>query len=205
MQNARVRFVGSESDLQSALPPGARIIKAEAGSAAARQFENASSRLTLSLYHTVTLADEILAREGGPVLDLLDGFTTGGRGGRPRHELELQAAAFKSGLGARVKINWQSGTTIRGLSTSPGDSSGDLSFSAGALVNLNLFANLAERLGGDQAPGWIKGTRATFGINNLFNRRPQVRDAAGLTPLTYQPAYLDPLGRFLSFSLRKVF
>lgn len=205
MQNARVRFVGSESDLQNALPPGARIIKAEAGSAAARQFENASSRLTLSLYHTVTLADEILAREGGPVLDLLDGFATGGRGGRPRHEIEVQAAAFKSGLGARVKINWQSGTTLRGLPASSGDSSGDLNFSGGALVNINLFVNLAERLGGEQAPAWIKGTRATLGINNLFNRRPQVRDAAGSTPLTYQPAYLDPLGRVLSISLRKVF
>lgn len=205
MQNAKVRFVGSEADLQNALPPGARIIRAEPGSAAARRFENVSSRLTLSLYYTANLVDEILAREGGPVLDLLNGSATGGRGGRPRHELELQATAFKRGLGARVKVNWQSGTTVRGLSASLADSSGDLTFSNHATVNINLFANLAERFGGEQAPDWLKGTRVSLGINNLFNRRPEVRDEAGLTPLIFQPAYLDPQGRLLSFSLRKVF
>jgi hypothetical protein len=205
MQNARVRFVGSEADLQNALPPGARIIKAEPGSAAAKQFENVSSRLTLSLYHTLNVADEILTREGGPLLDLLDGFATGSRGGRARHEIEVQAAAFKAGLGARVKLNWQSGTTVRGLAASPGDGSGDLIFASGAVVNLNLFANIAERFGGEQARDWLKGTRASLGINNLFGRRPRVRDAAGSTPLPYQPAYLDPLGRLVSFSLRKVF
>lgn len=205
MQNTRVRFAGSEADLKNALPPGAQIIKAEPGSAEARQFENVSSRLTLSFYHTVKLVDEILAREGGPVLDLLNGSATGGRGGTPRHELELQAAAFKRGLGARVKVNWQSGTRVRGLSASSADSSGDLAFSSHAAVNINLFANLAQRFGGEKAPGWLKGTRASLDVNNLFNRRPKVRDEAGLTPLIYQPAYLDPLGRVVSFSLRKIF
>lgn len=205
MRNARVRFVGSEADLKSALPPGARIIRPEPGSAAAARFENVSSRLTLSLHHKVNLVDQILVREGGPVLDLLNGSATGARGGTPRHELEFQATAFKRGLGARVKVNWQSGTIVRGLPASPLDSSGDLTFSNYAAVNINLFANLADRFGGGQATGWLKGTRASLGINNLFNRRPQVRDEAGLTPRNYQPAYLDPLGRHLTFSIRKVF
>ncbi|MEJ8630412.1 hypothetical protein P0F65_12230 [Sphingomonas sp. I4] len=47
--------------------------------------------------------------------------------------------------------------------------------------------------------------RATLGVTNLFNIRPRVRDRTGTTPLSYQPAYLDPLGRTLSFNLRKVF
>lgn len=205
MQNVSARFVGSEADLQTALPPGARIIRPEPGSPAARRFESISSRLTLSFYHTLILKDEILVREGGPVLDLLNGSATGGRGGRPRHELEFQAGAFKRGLGARVTAKWESGTIVRGLPVGSGNTIGDLSFSDYATVNINLFANLADRMGGESAPKWLKGTRVSVGINNLFNSRPEVRDETGATPLSYQPAYLDPLGRLVNFSLRKVF
>lgn len=205
MQNVRARFVPSEADLQRALPPGARVIRPEPGSPAARRIENISSRLTLSLYHTLILEDEILVREGGPVLDLLNGSATGGRGGRPRQELEFQAGAFKRGLGARVTAKWESGTIVRGRPVGSGNTIGDLSFSDYATVNVNLFANLADRFGGQSAPKWLKGTRISVGINNLFNSRPEVRDETGATPLSYQPAYLDPLGRLVNFSLRKVF
>ncbi|HET9640715.1 MAG TPA: hypothetical protein VFP12_16085 [Allosphingosinicella sp.] len=170
-----------------------------------KQFENASSRLTLSLYYTAHLVDEIVVRKGGPVLDLLNGSATGASGGRPRHELEFQANAFKNGLGARVRVNWQSGSLLRGLSTGPAGSSGDLTFSDHANVSVNIFANLAERFGGAKSPGWLKGTRVSLSINNLLNRRPHVRDETGLTPFSYQPAFLDPLGRLVSFTLRKVF
>ena len=205
MRNAKARFIPSGTDLQSALPPGARIITPEPGSAAARRFENLASRMSFSFYHSVNLVDEIMARTGGPVLDLLNGSAADARGGRPRHEVEFQAALFKQGLGARLRVNWQSGTTVRGLSGGAADSSGDLTFSSQATVNLNLFANLGDRFGGEQAPDWLKGTRISLGIGNLFNRRPKVRDEAGATPFIYQPAYLDPQGRLLNFSLRRVF
>jgi hypothetical protein len=195
----------SGKDLQGALPPGAVIIRPEAGSAEMKQFENESSRLTLSLYYTAHLVDEILVREGGPILDLLNGSATETRGGRPRHELEFQANVFKNGLGARVRVTWQSGSLLRGLSAGPDGSAGDLTFSDQANVSVNLFANLAQRFGGAEAPGWLKGTRASLSINNLLNRRPQVRDGSGLTPFSYQPAFLDPLGRSVSFTLRKIF
>ncbi|MEO7177256.1 MAG: TonB-dependent receptor, partial [Allosphingosinicella sp.] len=206
MQNANIRFIGGgEGNLKSALPPGARIVRPEAGSAAARRVENLTSRLIFGFYHTWHWKDEILVREGVPVLDLLNGSAIGGRGGRPRHELELQAGAFKSGLGARVTVNWQSGTKVRGLPSGSGGTAADLSFSAYSTVNINLFANLAERFGGDAAPNWIKDTRVSISINNLLNSRPVVEDEAGSTPLSYQPAFLEPLGRFVSFSFRKVF
>ena len=102
----------------------------------------------------------VLVREGVPILDLLNGSATGARGGRPRHELEFQAGAFKNGLGARVKVDWQSGSLARGLSASPAGGSGDLTFSNHASVRVNIFANLAERFGGAKAPDWLKGTRA---------------------------------------------
>jgi outer membrane receptor protein involved in Fe transport len=100
-----------------------------------------------------------------------------------------------------VTANWQSATSVLGM----GGAAGDLQFSELATVNVHLFANLADRFGGSKAPRWLKGMRATVGISNLFDRRPEVRDEAGSTPLSYQPGYLDPLGRLVSFSLRKVF
>ncbi len=205
MRHENTRFAGSEKDLKSVLPPGAVILRPEPGSAEMKQFENESSRLTLSLYYTVHLEDEILVRDGGPTLDLLNGSATGTSGGRPRHGLEVQAGAFKNGLGARLKVNWQSGSQLRDLSAGPPGTSGDLAFSSRANVSVNIFANLAQRFGGAKAPNWLKRTRASLGINNLLNRRPQVRDETGSTPFSYQPAFLDPLGRLVSFTLRKVF
>ncbi len=205
MQNANVRFIGNEANLKSAFPPGTRFVRSEAGSAAARRVENMTSRLIFSFYHTWHWKDEILVREGVPVLDLLNGSAIGGRGGRSRHELEFQAAVFKAGLGARVTVDWQSGTKVRGLPAGSGGTAADLSFSDFATVNINLFANLADRFGGAMAPAWLKGSRVSIGITNLLNSRPQVEDQSGSTPFSYQPAFLDPLGRFVNFSLRKVF
>lgn len=199
------RFYTSEAQARAALPPGATMVMVQPGSAAARRMENMASRLILAFYHTWNIEDEILVRGGVPVLDLLDGFATGNRGGTPRHELEFQAGAFKGGLGGRLSVKWQSGTVVRGVPTGAGGTNGDLNFSDYATANISLFANLAERFGGINAPGWLKGMRVSIGITNLFNSRPEVRDEAGLTPLSYQPAYLDPLGRSVNFSLRKIF
>lgn len=204
-KDTKVRFVGSEADIQKALPPGAKIIKAEAGSAAAKRFENMASRAFLSLYHTWRLEDDILVREGFPEFDLLNGSAADNRGGRPRHEVELQAGAFRRGLGVRLEANWRSGTVVRNLAAGSGTGGGDLHFSDYMMVNINMFANLADRFGGANAPEWLRGARVSIGINNLFNSRPKVQDEAGSTPLSYQPAYLDPLGRLVNFRLRKVF
>ncbi len=47
--------------------------------------------------------------------------------------------------------------------------------------------------------------RVSLSIDNLFDARQQVRDRLGTTPLSYQPGYLDPLGRSVRLSVRKLF
>ncbi len=199
MRNAKAVFVGSESDMQRSLPPGARVIRPEPGSAAARQFENMSSRLILSVYYTLTTVDRIGVRDGEPALDLLDGFATGLGGGSSRHKVDIQASAFRKGLGIRATTTWQSGSSVRGVG-----GTGDLRFVDYAVINLNLFSNIADRMGGSIAHSLVKGMRIALGITNLLNTRPDVRDDAGMTPLAYQPAYRDPLGRSVNISLRKL-
>ncbi|QBX38446.1 TonB-dependent receptor [Brevundimonas sp. S30B] len=201
MQSLGARFYPSETEMRRRLAPGTQMTLVEPGSPMARRFETLTSRVFFSLYHTWQLEDEILLSPGGPRLDLLDGDAINARGGARRHELELQAGAFRRGLGARLTVNWQSDAEVRGA----GGSAGDLAFSELTTVNLSLFANLADQFGGVNAPAWLKGARATLGITNLFDDRQRVRDAAGSTPISYQPAYLDPIGRVVSLGLRKVF
>ncbi|MEH3159925.1 MAG: TonB-dependent receptor [Sphingomonas taxi] len=196
-QTARTRVFSSEAEARRAMP-GAIFNRAEPGSAGAQAAANLTSRVFVSLYHNWYLQDAIVLDERLPTLDLLDGGAIDFRGGRRRHEVEVQAGAFKRGLGGRISATWQSGTSLAGSAAA-----GDLRFASYATVNANLFANLAERFGGSSAPGWLKGTRASLGVTNLLNTRPQVRDRLGATPLSYQPAYLDPLGRTVSLSLRK--
>ena len=163
-----------------------------------------AGRLQFGLFHTWRFRDEILIREGVPVLDLLGGSAAGNRGGRPRHEVEGQAGIFKNGFGARVTANWQSGTSVFGVPNAGGGTASDLTFSDVATVNLRLFANLGEQSWVTRNP-WLRGTRISLTVNNVFNTRPEVRDAAGLTPLGYRPDELDPLGRTIRISIRKLF
>ena len=179
--------------------PNATIITAEPGSALARQGENLRSRFFANLYHNWYLEDRVTLRDGLPTLDLLEGGALDFLGGRRRHEVEFQVGALKRGLGARMDVRWQSDSEIRG------GPNGDLRFSSLGTVNLNLFADLGQRAGGPNALSWLKGMRATLGVDNLLGTRPQVRDTLGQVPIAYQPANLDPLGRTVSFNLRKVF
>ena len=199
MRDSQVRVVTSEAEARR-LFPNAQMLRAQPGSAAFEGASNLTSRFYLSLYHNWYLEDEIALRAGVPVLNLLKDSAVDFLGGRRRHEIDLQAGIFKRGLGARLTASWRSGTQI----DNAGTAAGGLRFNDLAIVNLNLFANLAERFAGDSSQRWLKGLRASIGVTNLFNTRPQVRDAAGATPLSYQSAYLDPLGRVISFSLRKV-
>jgi outer membrane cobalamin receptor len=161
-------------------------------------------RLQFALYHTWRFEDSVLIREGVPELDFLNGSAAGSRGGRPRHEIEGQAGIFKNGYGARLTANWQSGTSVDGLAGGSAGTAQDLDFSDYATVNLRLFANLGEQQIVRRMP-WLRGTRVSLAVNNLFNARPQVRDATGAAPLGYLPDELDPLGRTVTLSIRKLF
>nr|WP_313427585.1 TonB-dependent receptor [Brevundimonas diminuta] len=157
-------------------------------------------RFNISLYHTYRIQDEITIRDGLPVLDLLDGAAIGARGGQSRNEVQLQMGAFKSGMGGFLNANWKESTRING-GASPDD---DLSFSDLTTVNLNLFADLSSRESLVSRYPWLKGARVSVGVENIFDQRLKVRDGLGETPLSYQPDYLDPLGRTFRISLRKI-
>ena len=183
-------------------PPGGGGMRMGGGGRGGRgaAMQPGQGRFNVSLYHTYRIQDEITIRDGLPVLDLLDGAAIGARGGQSRNEVQFQAGLFKSGMGGFLNANWKESTRISGGS-SPTD---DLSFSDLTTVNLNLFADLSSRQTWVAKYPWLKGARVSIGIENLFDQRLDVRDGLGETPLSYQPDYLDPLGRTFRISLRKI-
>jgi len=52
---------------------------------------------------------------------------------------------------------------------------------------------------------FLKGTRLSFAVNNVFNGIQKVTDSTGATPLAYQAGYVDPVGRLFKLELRKQF
>ena len=157
-------------------------------------------RIQLGLFHTWRLQDRVFVNEDGPVFDFLGGSAAGSGGGRPEHEVQLRANVFRNGFGGFASVNWQSGTTVRGA-----DDDDDLFFSPRTTVNLRLFANLGQMRGLVRDVPFLRGTRVTLSVDNLFDSRPEVRDAFGDTPISYQPDLLDPVGRSVRISLRKQF
>jgi hypothetical protein len=155
----------------------------------------------LAIYHTVYFEDQFLVAPGGPKIDLLHGDAGSSLGGQPRHEIEAQAGITKDGFGARLSADWKSGTVVHDVSST----AGDLTFSDIATINLRLFADLSARRDLVARHPFFRGARITIAATNLFDQRVQVRDPTGATPISYQPDYLDPVGRRVTISFRKLF
>lgn len=160
-----------------------------------------AARLQLAVYHTVHLRERVQIAEGLPALDLLNGDAIGSNGGQPRHEIEAQAGITKNGLGARLSATWREGTAATGGTTGAPT---ELRFSDLATINLRLFADLGVRRELVAAHPFLRGTRLSLSITNLADSQMTVRDRDGVTPVNYQPDYLDPLGRSIQFTVRKL-
>jgi len=156
-------------------------------------------RLTFSLTDTITFVDRVRIRPGFPKLDFLHGDAAAQTGGTPRHQVQAQAGYFNNGLGARIGANWRSATNVNTLT---GD---NLHFSPLATFDLRLFANPGDIPEVTVEHPWLRGTQVRLEFNNVFNSRPKVHDAFGKVPLNFQPDLLDPLGRTVMISFRKLF
>lgn len=159
-----------------------------------------SGRWRVSAYHTVHLDERVLIRPGVEELDLLDGSAIGSTGGQPRHEFELEGRWFNNGIGFRVQAEHQTATRVDG-----GLTSSDLRFSDLTTLNLRAFINLDDRGTLTERFKFLKGSRIAFRIDNIFDDIQDVRDSDGLIPLSYQPGFVDPIGRYVEVSFRKRF
>jgi iron complex outermembrane recepter protein len=158
----------------------------------------AAGVLQLSLTEQVYLQDQLLIRAGGPLLDKLNGAP----GAVPRSQLTAQAGVTLHHLGAHIDASWKSGYFADGASGNPASF---LRFSDVALINLKVFDEVGKTPSLVKQWPILSGTRLEANVTNLFDARPRVVNGDGLVPIADQPAFLDPRGRVVTLSLRKVF
>lgn len=162
-------------------------------------FQPGQGIFNLSVYYTYRIQDEILIRDGLAVLDQLDGAATSGRGGTSKSEVQVQSGMFRNGLGMFINANWREGTRVNG-----GLNSSDLNFSSLATVGVNVFMDASQRPKLVEKFPWLKGSRLSVGVDNLFDQRIDVTSSTGSVPLNYQPDFLDPQGRVIRVNFRKI-
>ena len=151
----------------------------------------------LGMAFTPMLYDQLQLRPGLPKLDLLDGETIDASATRRRLGLYGWGGLNYEGLGLNFNEQWIGGTRIRG-----GTPQTDLYFAPLLKLDLTVNAALGKLLAHES---WAHKTTLSIQLANPFNARQRVRDADGLTPNRYQPNYLDPLGRTVKVTLRKLF
>ena len=159
-------------------------------------------RWNLAIYHTVQFIDRVLVAPGGPSLDLLNGDALGDSGGVARQSVEVDGGLFYKGLGLRLSGTWTGPTHV---SASGAPASSDLRYGALAKFNLRGFLDFDQRPGLVLAVPLLKGARFTLRVNNVLDSRQRVTNGTGATPIAYQAAIMDPLGRVIGAELRKMF
>lgn len=151
----------------------------------------------LSITHTHRTRDEVRLGNAGIPLDLLNGDVLLDPTGISTDELELNLGGARNGFGGRLTARWRS-------STEAASALDTLQFSDLTTVGLRLFADLGLQPIAREYPA-LRGARLALIVDNLFDERQDVRNAQGLTPLNYQPDLLDPQGRTIRLTVRKVF
>ena len=86
-----------------------------------------------------------------------------------------------------------------------GGTTGDLRFSDFATVNLRLFADLGQQRGLVRKHPWLRGTRVSLGVDNLFDSRLAGPRRSRADSAQLPAGLLDPLGRSVRVSIRKLF
>jgi hypothetical protein len=159
-------------------------------------------RINFAIYHTWTIDNTAQLAPSLPVLDLLNGDTLGGGANQARHQVQLQTGYSQSGYGLRLTGNWKSATRSNGEDGTPAS---NLRFASLTTFNLRIFANFQQMPKLVEAIPFLARSRLSIGVDNIFDKRQDVVNGLGVTPFAYEKAFLDPIGRSVSISLRKLF
>ncbi len=199
--------------------PGAAPAAAQPPAAAAQRVSPAPSpagvvfggrrnqgRWNVSLYDVWQLQNRVLIRPGVAELNLLGGDVTDGSTPIARHQVQLEGGVFKSGIGVRLTGAYTSNAVLADGGTGlPAGRAGTLAFGELATLSARVFIDFDQRAGVLKALPVLKGSRLALRVDNLFGGVRRVVDGGGLTPISYQPGFLDPRGRFIGVNLRKRF
>jgi hypothetical protein len=157
-------------------------------------------RLQISAAHTWLLSSALIVRAGQPPIDLLSREGIGlGSLGQPRHRIDASIGYAEQGAGVRLSVQSRGPSTIE---AGNGAAANVLRFEPLTTLALRAWIR-GERLAPNSRI--LRGARITLTIFNVTAARERVTDRFGVTPLSYQMAYRDPIGRSVEIALRKTF
>lgn len=144
---------------------------------------------------TIRFSDRLQLRPGTPELDLLDGDTVSGSG-TPRVTSYFYGGIGYLGNGVSIDGWYQSGDRVR--SDTP---AADLTFSGIFKLNVGAYISVHHFLPGQD---WTRHLQLKLDVQNITDAHVHVVDANGDVPNRFQADYLDPVGRTVKLTLRKL-
>jgi hypothetical protein len=145
---------------------------------------------------SIKFADRLQLRPGTPELDLLAGDTVRGWG-VPRIYGYAYGGIYHRGDGLKFSAWYQAPNRVRSA-----DPAADLHFSSIFKLEAGAYVGLGRLLKREK---WARRLRLSLDVSNLTDAHQRVRDGNGVTPNRFQPDYLDPIGRTVTVTLRKLF
>jgi len=142
------------------------------------------------------ISDRLQLRPGTRFLNLLDGNSVGGRGG-PRFSGYFYGGVNYLGNGVNIDGWFQSGNRVDGPTPES-----TLHFSPLFKINASAFISVHHFL---RKQDWTRKLQLKLEVSNLTDSRPKVRDGNGNIPFRLQPDSLEPVGRMVKLSFRKLF
>ena len=141
-------------------------------------------------------SDRLQLRSGTRELDLLRGDTVKGWG-LPRVTSYFYGGIGYGGNGLSIGGWYQGSSRVR--SDNPAS---DLFFSGIFKLNLGAYISVHHFL---PKQDWTRHVQLKLDVENVGDAHQHVHDGNGRTPNRFQPDYLDPLGRTVKLTLRKLF
>ncbi len=114
--------------------------------------------------------------------------------GTPRHKLNLEASATYRQMAIQIGARWRSGADVKDISAAE---RGSIRYAAFWTADAEISWTLRNSRSTNASRAW----RMWLSVENILNRRLSVRDSSGRTPLAFQPAFLDPIGRSLTIRI----
>jgi hypothetical protein len=145
---------------------------------------------------TIRFSDRMQLRPDSPKLDLLGGDSVNG------WKTARVSGYFYAGigqLGNSISIDGWGDGDGRVRSPIP---TGDLRFSPTFQLNFHATLSVHHFL---RKQAWTKHLQLKLDLEKLVHVRQTVRDRNGNVPNQYQPDLLDPVGRTVKFTVRKLF
>jgi outer membrane receptor protein involved in Fe transport len=140
--------------------------------------------------------DELQLRPGTPVLDIRHGDTVKGWG-MPHATSYFYGGVGYLGNGANIDGWYQGSARVR-----TDNPASDLYFSGIFKLNVSAFISVHHFLPNWK---WTSHTQLKLAVENVTDAHQDVHDRNGRTPNRFQPDFLDPVGRTVKLTLRKLF